>query len=71
MRSMYKVTFTLGLQRLAHSSKGDTLDHEELINTVLAALPAETALLDTAEPERLAMPPRGKKTWVLTEMQHR
>lgn len=46
----FVIYIPLGLQRLAHAAKCDTLDREEFINAVLTALTAETALLNTTKP---------------------
>lgn len=39
------------LQWFIHTTKGHTLDHDKLLNAVLAAFTTEAALLDTAKPD--------------------
>lgn len=45
----------LFLQRLSHAAKGNALNDHELVNTILAALAAETTLLDTTKPTFLSV----------------
>jgi hypothetical protein len=40
----------LRLQWLTHTAKGHALNRKELVDSVLAALTAEAALLNTTEP---------------------
>ena len=40
---------SLGLKRLTHPTKSNTLDNQELIDTIFASLTAETTLLNTAK----------------------
>ena len=53
--SWHKTPYTrksLRLQRSAHATKGNTLDHRKLVNAILASLAAEATLLDTSKPSK-------------------
>ena len=54
---LIKFVIQSGLQRLIHSTKGNALDDNKFVNTVLAALTTESTLLDTTKSSQTVSKP--------------